>query len=357
MAPQLSSNPASVSPAALRIGAVVVDPALLQAPMAKFTNYAFRQVLRRFGGVGLTATEMVSARSFLAIDARSDTFPERLWGVLDEPRPLAVQIWDNDPAALAEVGHRLAKEFGASVVDINFGCPVRRVSCNAESGSYLLRYPDRVGEIVRRVAAACHPTPVTAKIRLGPSESQITACEVAEAVESAGGAALTVHGRTARQMFRGQADWDQIARVKEHLRRIPLVGNGDLRSAEAVVEAFRRWPVDGVMIGRAMLGRPWLFAQAAAALRGLPVPARPTIEEQQQLLLDHYDAIVEQFGVGKGTVQMRKIACCYAQGCPGARSFRDHVARVSTPEEFRRVVSACFPRQTGERPDHSGAES
>lgn len=175
-------------------------------------------------------------------------------------------------------------------------------------------------------------------------------------MESAGGAALTVHGRTARQMFRGQADWDQIARVKEHLRRIPLVGNGDLRSAEAVVEAFRRWPVDGVMIGRAMLGRPWLFAQAAAALRGLPVPARPTIEEQQQLLLDHYDAIVEQFGVGKGTVQMRKIACCYAQGCPGARSFRDHVARVSTPEEFRRVVSACFPRQTGERPDHSGAE-
>ncbi len=111
------------------------------------------------------------------------------------------------------------------------------------------------------------------------------------------------------------------------------------------------------MIGRAMLGRPWLFAQAAAALRGLPVPARPTIDEQRQLLLDHYDAIVEQFGVGKGTVLMRKIACCYAQGCPGARSFRDHVARVSTPECFRRVVSACFPRQTGERPDHSGTDS
>ncbi len=193
MAPQLSTDPASVPPAALRIGAVVVDPPLLQAPMAKFTNYAFRQVLRRFGGVGLTATEMVSARSFLAIDARSDTFPERLWGVLDEPRPLAVQIWDNDPAALAEVGIAWRRSRGRAWSTSTLPPGAGACRANAESGSYLLRYPDRVGEIVRRVAAACHPTPVTAKIRLGPSESQITACEVAEAVESAGGAAVTVH--------------------------------------------------------------------------------------------------------------------------------------------------------------------
>ena len=172
-----------------------------------------------------------------------------------------VQIRGQRSGALAEVGHRLVKEF-SRVVDINFGCPVQR-SCNAESGSYLLRYPDRVGEIVRRVVAACDPTPVTAKIRLGPSESRITAGEVAEAVEAAGGAALTVHGRTARQMFRGQADWDQIARVKEHLRRIPLVGNGDLRSAAAVVEASslaRRQRDD-----RSGDAGPALAAQAAAA--------------------------------------------------------------------------------------------
>lgn len=354
---QLPGDSTNPVPAALRIGPVVVSPPLLQAPMAKYTNYAFRQILRRYGGVGLTATEMVSARSFLAIDARGDAYPERLWGVLDEPRPLAVQIWDNDPAALAEVGYRLAREFQVSVVDINFGCPVRRVSCHAESGSYLLRYPDRVGELVRRVVDACRPTPVTAKIRLGPSENMITAGEVAEAVEAAGGAALTVHGRTARQMFRGRADWDQIARVKEHLRKIPLIGNGDLNSAETVAEAFRRWPVDGVMIGRAMLGRPWLFSQAAAALRGLPVPPRPTLEEQKVLLLDHYDRIVDRFGVEKGTILMRKFACCYAQGCHGARSFRDRVARVSTPEEFHRVVSTYFPRHAVEPPSPDGARS
>ncbi len=316
--------------------------------MAKFTNFAFRQILRHYGGVGLTATEMVSARSFLELDSRRETYPERLWGVEQEARPLAVQIWDNDPAALAEVGRRLVDQFQVSVVDINFGCPVRRVTCNAESGSYLLRYPDRVGEIVRQVAEACRPTPVTAKIRLGPSEEMINAGEVAQAVEGAGGAALTVHGRTAKQMFRGQADWERIAAVKEHLREIPLIGNGDLTSAEAVVRAFRDWPVDGVMIGRAMLGRPWLFAQAAAALSGRPIPPPPTLQQQKDQLVAHYETIVARFGVAKGTVMMRRFACCYAQGCPGARNFRDKVARVSTPDDFAQVVREHFPRRPEE---------
>ena len=144
---------------ALQIGALTVTPPLLLAPMAGFTNYAYRQIVRRLGGVGLPATEMVSARGFLGIEARDGRLPERLWGVADEPRPLAVQIWDNDPETLAAVGRRLAGEFRISVVDINFGCPVRDVAEKAESGSYLLRYPDRVGEIVRRVAEACAPCP------------------------------------------------------------------------------------------------------------------------------------------------------------------------------------------------------
>ena len=313
--------------------------------MAKFTNFAFRQILRRYGGVGLTATEMVSARSFLELDSRGGPCPERLWGVEEEPRPLAVQIWDNDPVALADVGKRLVDDFAVSIVDINFGCPVRRVACNAESGSYLLRYPDRVGEIVHRVAKACSPTPVTAKIRLGPSEEMVNAAEVAEAVEAAGGAALTIHGRTAQQMFRGQADWERIAAVKEHLREIPLIGNGDLGTAEAVVEAFRRWPIDGVMIGRAMLGRPWLFAQAAAALAGKSIPPPPTLEQQKSQLVEHYEAIASRFGAYKGTVMMRRFACCYAQGCPGARTFRDKVARVSTRDDFARVVNEHFPKR------------
>ena len=334
----------SNAPSPFQIGSVTVDPPLLQAPMAKFTNFAFREILRRYGGVGLTATEMVSARSFLELDSRGEPYPERLWGVKEEARPLAVQIWDNDPAAMADVGRRLVDEFDVSIVDINFGCPVRRVTCNAESGSYLLRYPDRVGQIVRRVAEACRPVPVTAKIRLGPSEEMVNAGEVAQAVEAAGGAAVTVHGRTAKQMYRGQADWERIAAVKEHLQRIPLIGNGDLRTPEAIVDAFRRWPVDGVMIGRAMLGRPWLFAQAAAALAGRPIPSPPSLPQQKDQLFEHYRQIVGRFGVSKGTIMMRRFACCYAQGCPGARTFRDKVARVSSPEEFNEVVERHFPQ-------------
>jgi len=156
----------------LWIGPLLIDPPVLQAPMAGFTNYAYRQIIRRFGGVGLPAAEMLSARGFLQISDRGGPLPDRLWGVADEPRPLAVQIWDNDPAKLAAVGRRLAEEFRVSVVDINFGCPVRNVSQKAQSGSYLLRYPERVGQIVAQVAAACRTVPVTAKIRLGATATR-----------------------------------------------------------------------------------------------------------------------------------------------------------------------------------------
>ncbi|HEX7377249.1 MAG TPA: tRNA-dihydrouridine synthase, partial [Pirellulales bacterium] len=284
-------------PPPLKIGSIVVDPPILQAPMAGFTNYAYRQIVRQFGGVGLQATEMVSAKGFLSQEERRGELPDRLWGVKDEARPLAVQIWDNDPAILAQVGAALAHEFRVSVVDINFGCPVKQITVAAHSGSYLLRDPDRVGRIVERVAAACAPTPVTAKIRLGCTRDCITAADVAQAVEGAGGAALTVHGRTAQDFFQGSADWQRISALKEHLRRIPLIGNGDLDRPEKVVEAFRRYAVDGVMIARAALGKPWLFRQAAAALRAEPVPPDLAWSEERQLLLHHYGLVVARFGV------------------------------------------------------------
>jgi tRNA-dihydrouridine synthase B len=328
----------------LRIGSLEIDPPVLQAPMAGFTNYAFRQIVRRLGGAGLLATEMVSAKSFVWLDEQRAEDPDRLWGVRDEPRPLAVQIWDNEPDVMARVGARLAHDYGVSVVDINFGCPVRRVTERARSGSYLLDYPDRVGEIVERVVQACAPTPVTAKIRLGCAPGQITAREVALVVEQAGAAALTVHGRTARDFFRGQADWEQIAEIKPVLKRIPLIGNGDLDTADKVLDALRRYEVDGVMIARAALGRPWLFRQVQAALDGRPVPPEPTLEEQRQMLLDHFRAVVARFGEEKATMLMRTYACCYAQGRPGARAFRSQVSRVRDPQEFYRVVEATFPR-------------
>jgi tRNA-dihydrouridine synthase B len=232
-------------------------------------------------------------------------------------------------------------------VDINFGCPVKQVTQKAHSGSYLLRCPATVGRIVERVVKACDPTPVTAKIRLGCTRNNINAIEVAQTVESAGAAAITVHGRTAQDFFTGSADWERISEIKDHLRRMPLIGNGDLTSPQAVVRAFERYNVDGVMIARAALGKPWLFSQAAAALQGGSIPPDPTLEEERRLLLYHFRLVCERFGEERGTLLMRKFACCYAQGRPGAREFRGHVAKVSQPAEFTEVVELYFPR--GER--------
>jgi tRNA-dihydrouridine synthase B len=334
----------------LWIGPLSIDPPILQAPMAGYTNYAFRQIVRELGGAGLLATEMVNAKGFVWLAEHEAEHPDRLWGVADEPRPLAVQIWDNDPPTLAKVGARLAHEYKVSVVDINFGCPVRGVVQKAHSGSYLLSEPERIGAIIEQVVKACAPTPVTAKIRLGCTRDKINATDIAQVVEGAGASALTVHGRTAADMFRGSADWDRISEIKPYLKRIPLIGNGDLDTPRKVVDAFRRYDIDGVMIARASLAKPWLFRQAAAALNGEPVPRDPTLEEERQLLLHHFELIRNRFGDEKGTLLMRKYACCYAQGRAGAREFRSRIVKVSSPGDFLGVVEGWFPRD-GEKWD------
>ena len=337
-------------PAPLRIGPVVVDPPILQAPMAGYTNFAYRQVVREFGGAGLLATEMIAARSAMWLESQRGENPDRLWGVRDEPRPLAVQMWDNDPDNLAQVGRRLAKDFQVSVVDLNFGCPVRQVTEKAHSGSWLLRDPDRVGMIVRRVVEACDGVPVTAKIRLGCSDACRTAVEVAQRIEEAGASCLTVHGRVAAEFFKGKADWDAIAAVKRSVSRMPVVGNGDIDSAATAVRRLRESGCDGVMIAREALSKPWIFAQAAAILRGDPPMPDPTLDEQRELVFHHYDLVCHRFGVERGTLLMRKFACTYAQGLPGAREFRGKVSRVVTREEFLEVMRTTVPRHAAAAP-------
>lgn len=332
----------------IQIGNVTVDPPVLQAPMAGYTNYAFRQIVREYGGAGLIATEMINASSFVWLDENTPEHPERLWGVRTEPKPLAVQIWDNQPETMAKVGKRLVEDYQVSIVDINFGCPVKKVTQRAKSGSYLLSQPDKMGVIIEQVVQACSPTPVTAKIRLGCTRDQINAIDIAQTVEGAGAAALTVHGRTAEDMFRGHSDWEKISQIKPFLKKIPLIGNGDLDSPEKVLHAFANYNVDGVMIARACLGRPWLFAQCQAALAGQPIPADPTLDQQRQCLLHHFGLLAGRFSEDKAAHLMRRYACCYAQGRAGARSFRTHVAKVNTAAEFHQVVADFFPCEEGQ---------
>ncbi len=345
-------HPCDQTPSASRpltIGPVGLATPLLMAPMAGFTDWAFRQVVRGLGGCGLPVTEMVSARGMFEMNRRERALPERLWGVADEPRPLAVQIWDNDPVLLAEIADRLVRQFAPTVIDLNFGCPAPDVAGKAESGAHLLRFPDRIGRIVERVAAACGTTPVTAKVRLGPDRQRITVFDVAQAVEAAGGAAITVHGRTAADFYRGKADWELIARTKSMLRRIPLIGNGDLTTAEDIVTAFRRYSVDGVMIGRAALNNPWLFAQGWAALQNRPWLS-PSASDRCTGLLQHLQLRLTQYGPDRALGQMRKVAACYTHGLPGARAFRQGLNQLQSIDEFRSAVEQFFASQpTGER--------
>jgi len=365
----------------LKIGSLTVDPPVLSAPMAGFTNLAYREILRLFGGVGLIATEMVSARSFVYKEARGEDAPSRLWGVRDEARPLAVQIWDNQPETLAYFAEMLARDYRPSVIDLNFGCPAPAIAKNSASGSWLLKTPDKVGAIIEQVVRAVKeglgakglrdnqspqreqgekervlrpsslgprpsslsPIPVTAKIRLGWTRDTINAVDVAQAVESAGGAALTVHGRTAQDMYRGTANWDEIARIKPYLKRIPLIGNGDITTPEQAVERLRQYPVDGIMIGQAGLEKPWIFRQIAQLLAGETPSPEPTLLEQRDLLLRHFDLVRQQVGTDKAVILMRKYAPCYSKGKRGARQFRAVVCAVKTEVEFRKVVGELFP--------------
>jgi tRNA-dihydrouridine synthase B len=338
-----ASLPAGFVLRPVQIGNLLIDPPIFQAPMAGFMDYTYREIAREFGGVGLFVTEMVSAAGFLHQVQGLKESIERLWRVQDEPRPLAVQMWDNDPATLADACRKLLDEYRVSIVDLNFGCPVAKVTEHAESGSYLLRNPARVGAIVERVVQACAPVPVTAKIRLGWTRREVTGKEVARAVEEAGGAALTVHGRVAEQFYSGKADWNAIAELKTVLKRIPLIGNGDIASPASAVAAFAGYGVDGVMIGRGALGRPWLYRQIAQALRGEAVMPDPDMVEQTALLRRHQRAIVERYGEDYGNMLMRKVSCCYAQGGRGVRAFRERASRCRTNAEFDEIMTAHFP--------------
>ena len=306
--------------------------------MAGFTNIAHRELLRFLGGVDLIATEMVSARSFIELDKRNLEHPSRLWGVREEARPLSVQIWDNDSDTLSEFARRLAFDFRVSVIDLNFGCPAKQIAGRSASGSYLLQFPERIGSIVQRVVRAASPVPVTAKIRLGRTRDTINAVDVAQAVEAAGAAALTVHGRTAADMYRGKADWDEIATIKPKLRNIPLIGNGDIRTVDDALFRLRNFPVDGIMIGRGGIDRPWLFRQVGQALRGEPVDSEPTTSELRELIRRHYELMEQRFDEKLVAILMRKYACRYSTGRSGARMFRNAICSTSDKPEFFRVL-------------------
>jgi tRNA-dihydrouridine synthase B len=323
----------------LFIGPLRLASPVLSAPIAGFTDLIFRSIVREFGGCGLIFTEMISAGGWI-----EEKFPpDRLRGVDQEPRPLGVQLWDREEAAIEEAARRLA-DLDVSVIDLNFGCPKKRIMGTHGAGATLLRDPATVGRLVAAAVRGAGRIPVTAKMRLGPSLTCRTAPDVARSAEANGAAAITVHGRTADDGYGIPCSRELIAEVVQAVS-VPVIANGDVVDAESALATLRLTGAAGVMVARGALTRPWIFREIAAALRGDPLPAPPTLVEQRALLLRHHAAMVEREGDRWGTVAMRKCAVRYLTGIPGARPFRDRITRAESGVEFRAIVASFFPSE------------
>jgi len=327
----------------LRIGSLTLDTPVLAAPIAGFTDFIFRRIVRDLGGCGLIFTEMIGAGTWMQSPRER---PERIEGIETEARPLGVQLWDRDPEMLYAAARELAG-LEVSVIDLNFGCPKKRIMGKHASGAALLRDPATIGRLVAAAVRGAGSVPVTAKIRLGPSLEARTAPEVARRAADNGAAAITVHGRTADQNYDVPCFLDKIAEVVQAVL-VPVIANGDVRDAASALRTLRATGAAGVMVARGALTRPWVFREISAALRNDTIPLPPTAADQRALLLKHHAAMVERYGDPWGTIFMRKFACRYLQGAPGIRPFRDAITRAADCAEFQEVVERHFPDGTSD---------
>ena len=296
---------------------------VLQSPLAGVSDRIFRGLVRRWAPEALVFTEMVNATSLELGHGLSKV--EELTG---EAGPIGVQLFDHRPAAMADAARR-AEAAGAFLIDINMGCPVKKIARKG-GGSGLIREPDRAARIVEAVAAAVS-IPVTVKTRLGWCGSDADPVRWCRQLESAGAQLLTLHGRTRAQGFKGQADWAAIAAVKRALR-IPLIANGDVNSPEDALNCLTLTGADGVMVGRGTMGAPWLVGQIDAALSGRPVPATPDARARIQLASEQLQALVAARG-DHGLLIARKHMSWTCNGFSGAPQLRHALMRAPTPAE------------------------
>lgn len=307
---------------ALHIGSVVCDPPVVLAPMAAVTNPPFRIICREMGA-GLVVTEMISARGLAGGDRRSLAMLD----VRPDEHPVCVQIFGADPSAMAAAA-QVVERAGADMVDINLGCPMKKV-VKSGYGAALLKQPGEVERVIRAMAEAVS-IPVTAKIRAGWESAN--AVEVARAVEAGGGAALTVHARTRADMFEGHPDLDVISELVRSVS-IPIIGNGDVRDVASATGMMRMTGCQGVMVARGCMGYPWVFREIKAAFMDEPVPEAPSLIERRALLGRHIALYAETYGEKLTCLQIRKHLLWYFRDTPGEVVLKSRLAALSALSE------------------------
>ena len=321
-------------PAMLRYGPVPVDPPLVLAPMAGITDRQFRLILRRLGGVGLVTMEFISSEALVRRNRRA----LRLLHYCEEERPLSIQVYGSNPQKMADAA-RIVESIGADVCDINMGCPANKVLKGC-AGCALMADLELARRIIATARAAIR-IPLTVKFRAGIHDEALNYLELGRICEGEGVDAVALHPRTARQMYRGRADWSRIARLKQALA-IPVAGNGDVESAADAVRMFAETGCDAVMIGRASMKNPWVYRQTAALLAGA-APVEPTLDERRDLILDHFRLLMEQELEPKFALhKLRTFTGWYTHGLAGGKTLRTRIQSLDGGPAFVDAVVSFF---------------
>lgn len=318
---------------ALTIGGVSFDSPVMLAPMAGVTDLPFRLLCRR-KGAGLICMEMVSAKAIYYKNRNTEALLE----IHPKEVPVSLQLFGSEPGLMAEMAKQI-EERPFSVLDINMGCPVPKVVNNGE-GSALMKNPVLAGKIIEAVAGAVQK-PVTVKIRKGFDDAHVNAAELARIAQESGAAAVAVHGRTREQYYSGKADWDIIRQVKETVS-IPVIGNGDVTDAVSAKAMFEETGCDGVMIGRAARGNPWIFGQVMGYLETGKLSEAVSAKEMHETILEHARLMVKYKGEYLAIREMRKHISWYTSGMPHSAKFRGRINAMETMEELKQSVNELF---------------